>query len=69
MLPLKAHLKNARVVLHEPLELPENTELEVRSLHVVDTRDDFDDDRTRVRQLPTRRSSLCRPATPLMATK
>jgi hypothetical protein len=41
---LKAHVKNGRVVLDEPLELPEDTELEVGSLHVVDTGDDFDDE-------------------------
>jgi hypothetical protein len=44
MQPLKAHVKNGRVVLDEPLELPEDTELEVGSLHVVDTGDDFDDE-------------------------
>jgi hypothetical protein len=32
MKPLKAHMKNGRVVLDEPLELPEDTELEVGSL-------------------------------------
>jgi hypothetical protein len=37
-------VKNGRVVLDEPLELPEDTELEVGSLHVVDTGDDFDDE-------------------------
>ena len=42
MQPLKAHVKNGRVVLDEPLGLPEDTELEVGSLHVVDTGDDLD---------------------------
>jgi hypothetical protein len=44
MQPLKAHVKNGRVVLDELLELPENTELEVGSLHVVDSGDDLDDE-------------------------
>jgi len=44
MPPLKAHVKNGRVVLDEPLELPEDTELEVGSLQVVDTGDDLDDE-------------------------
>jgi len=42
--PLKAHVKNGHVVLDEPLGLPENTELEVGSLQVVDTGDDLDDE-------------------------
>jgi hypothetical protein len=44
MQPLKAHVKNGRVVLDEPLELPEDTELEVGSLQVIDTGDDLDDE-------------------------
>lgn len=44
MQPLKAHVRNGRVVLDEPLGLPENTELEVGSLHVIDTGDDLDEE-------------------------
>ena len=44
MPPLKAHVKNGRVVLDEPIELPENTELEVGSLQVVDTGDGLDEE-------------------------
>lgn len=39
-----APVKNGLVVLDEPLERPEDTELEVGSLHVVDTGDDVDDE-------------------------
>ena len=44
MQPLEAHVKNGRVVLEEPLELPENTEPKAGSPQVVDTADDFDDE-------------------------
>jgi hypothetical protein len=41
---VKAHVKNGHVVLDEPLDLPEGTELEVGSLQVVDSGDDLDDE-------------------------
>ena len=51
MQPLKAHVKNGRVVLDEPFELPENTELEIGSLQVVDTGDNLDgEERKRLHQ-------------------
>ena len=37
MLPLKAHVKNGRLVLDEPTDLPEGTEVEVLALD-----DDFE---------------------------
>jgi hypothetical protein len=40
MRPLKAHVRNGRLVVDEPTELPEGTEL---MLAVVDEGDDFDD--------------------------
>jgi hypothetical protein len=41
---VKAHVKNGLVVVDEPLDLPEGTELEVGSLQVVDSGDDLDDE-------------------------
>jgi hypothetical protein len=41
---VKAHVKNGQVVLDEPLDLPDGTELEVGSLQVVDSGDDLDDE-------------------------
>jgi hypothetical protein len=67
MQPLKAHVKNGRVVLDEPLELPEDTELEVGSLQVVDTGDDLDENACI--GLWTQRSSQCKRAALWTATK
>jgi hypothetical protein len=39
--PLKAHVRNGRLVLDEPTDLPEGTEVE---LVVADSWDDLDDD-------------------------
>ncbi len=40
-LPLRAHVQNGRLVLDEPVELPDGTEVE---LMPADQRDDLDDD-------------------------
>jgi hypothetical protein len=42
MLPLKAHVKNGRLVLDEPTELPEGTEVELLAVDEVDDLDPAD---------------------------
>jgi hypothetical protein len=43
MSALKAHVKDGRIVVDEPIDLPEGTELELDGLRVVDSGDELDD--------------------------
>ncbi len=44
MSALKAHVKDGRIVVDEPIDLPEGTELELDGLRVVDSGDELDDE-------------------------